>query len=75
MPTISEPHFKAGQSIDRKIMDIAKNSPVEMIQYLESLPDGFFDHDDPGNLLSHLYQTALKSRAKKQRARTFTSKI
>ena len=64
MPTLPESRCKAGQSIDSKIVAKAKSSPVEMIQYLESLPNNFFERDDPGNLLNYLYQTALKSRAK-----------
>lgn len=39
MPTLPESRCKAGQSIDSKIVAKAKSSPVEMIQYLESLPN------------------------------------
>lgn len=62
MPTVTQPYLKNGHSIDRKIVDKAKHSPDEMIQYIESLPEGIRDSNDPSNLITYLYQTALKAR-------------
>jgi hypothetical protein len=66
MPLITGLHLKKDQSIDSKIMQKARNSPEQMIQYFESLPDDIFEHDDPGNLINFLYQTALQSRTRTQ---------
>ncbi len=62
MPTVPQPYLENGHSIDHNIVAKAKRSPDEMIQYIESLPEGIRDSNDPGNLITYLYQTALKAR-------------
>jgi hypothetical protein len=57
-------YIKKGQSVDSGAIEQAQQDPERMICYLESLPDDIQHYaNDDGNLISHLYQVALKSRS------------
>jgi hypothetical protein len=55
-------YIKKGQSVDSGVIEQAQQNPERMITYLESLPDEMQQYaNEDGNLISHLYQVALKS--------------
>ncbi len=54
---------KKGQSIHEKMVEQAKQNPERVIAYIESLLKKIPLHIfEDGNLISHLYQVAIKAR-------------